>query len=248
MPCYGASGSNEPRKQPHGLPALTSRVETNAWNRLRYTLWAPVYDIVGRRFDGRRRESLRLLDPRRGERILIVGAGTGADLPYLPEGCVVIATDLTPAMLARARAHVREGIHLAIMDGHRLGARSASCDAVVLHLILAVIPDPARCLQEAARVLRPGGRIVVFDKFIRSRRPPVGLRLLNVVTRGSRFRAASRNPRRSGAPLLIDRDSPRCLRSVPTSLAAETRPLTAVHDELYSHSARRRRPRDLLLP
>jgi ubiquinone/menaquinone biosynthesis C-methylase UbiE len=190
---------------------LTSRVETNAWNRLRYTLWAPVYDIAGRRFDGRRRESLRLLDPRRGERILIVGAGTGADLPYLPAGCVVIATDLTPAMLARARAHLREGIHLAIMDGHSLAVRSGSCDAVVLHLILAVIPDPARCLQEAARVLRPGGRIVVFDKFIQSRRPPLGLRLLNVVTR-TLFTDVTRRFQdileRSGAPLLVERDSP----------------------------------------
>ena len=193
---------------------MTSRVETNAWNRLRYTLWAPVYDIVGRRFDGRRRESFRLLDPRRGERILIVGAGTGADLPYLPGECVVIATDLTPAMLARARAHLREGIHLAIMDGHSLGTRSASCDAVVLHLILAVIPDPSRCLQEAARVLRPGGRIVVFDKFIQSRRPPVGLRLVNLVTR-TLFTDVTRRFQdileRSGAPLLIERDAPALL-------------------------------------
>jgi phosphatidylethanolamine/phosphatidyl-N-methylethanolamine N-methyltransferase len=190
---------------------LTSRVETNAWNRLRYTVWAPVYDMVGRRFDRRRQESLRLLDPRRGERVLIVGAGTGGDLPYLPPECVVIATDLTPAMLARARAHLREGIHLAIMDGHSLGARSASCDAVVLHLILAVIPDPSRCLQEAARVLRPGGRIVVFDKFIQSRRPPLVLRLMNVVTR-TLFTDVTRRfediLERSGAPLVVERDSP----------------------------------------
>jgi phosphatidylethanolamine/phosphatidyl-N-methylethanolamine N-methyltransferase len=193
------------------VPALSWKVETNAWNRMRYTLWAPVYDIVGRRFDGRRRESLRLLDPRPGERVLIVGAGTGADLPYLAQGCIVVATDLTPAMLARARAHVREGIHLALMDGQSLGVRSVSCDAVVLHLILAVIPDPARCLQEAARVLRPGGRLVVFDKFIQARRPPVGLRLLNVVTR-TLFTDVTRRFQdileRSGAPLLIERDSP----------------------------------------
>jgi phosphatidylethanolamine/phosphatidyl-N-methylethanolamine N-methyltransferase len=188
---------------------VAPKVAGNAWNRIRYTLWAPLYDVVGRRFDAKRRESLRMLDARPGERILIVGAGTGADLPYVPEGCTTLATDLTPAMLVRARAHLREGIHLAIMDGHALGVPSASCDAVVLHLILAVIPDPVRCLQEVARVLRPGGRVVVFDKFIRTRRPPVVLRLVNIVT-SALFTDVTRRfediLERSGAPLVIEDD------------------------------------------
>ena len=47
-------------------------LNTNRWNRLRYTFWAPFYDLVGWGFDGRRRESLRLLDPRPGERVLVV--------------------------------------------------------------------------------------------------------------------------------------------------------------------------------
>jgi ubiquinone/menaquinone biosynthesis C-methylase UbiE len=37
----------------------------------------------------------------------------------------------------------------------------------VLHLIVAVLPHPDRCLAEAARVLKPGGRIFIFDKFLR---------------------------------------------------------------------------------
>ena len=159
------------------------RVDSNRWNRLRYTFWAPVYDTLVGAFDGKRRHSLRLLDPRPGERVLVVGAGTGADLPHLPPGCVVLATDLTPAMLTRARPRVRPGTHLAVMDGQRLAVPDASFDAVVLHLILAVIPDPVRCLQEAARSLRPGGRMVVFDKFVRAGRAPLALRAINPLAR-----------------------------------------------------------------
>ena len=185
-------------------------INTNRWNRLRYTLWAPVYDLVGRRFDRQRRDSLRLLDPRPGERVLIVGAGTGADLQHMPGGVRVVATDLTLAMLSRARPRVREGTSLAAMDGHQLGVRTASFDAVVLHLILAVIPDPVRCLQEAARVLRPGGRMVVFDKFVRGR-PPLVLRVLNLAT-NTLFTDVTRNfediLRRSATPLGIEREVP----------------------------------------
>jgi ubiquinone/menaquinone biosynthesis C-methylase UbiE len=157
-------------------------LNTNAWNRARYTLWAPLYDLAGRRFDGRRRASLQLLDLKPRERLLIVGAGTGADLPYVPPGLSVVATDLTPAMLRRGRRHLRSGAHLALMDGHRLGFGRGTIDAVALHLILAVIPDPVRCLQEVARVLRPGGRVAVFDKFAKTTTPSFGLRALNLLT------------------------------------------------------------------
>ena len=187
------------------------KINTNRWNRLRYSLWAPVYDLVGQRFNGKRRESLQLLDLRPGERVLLVGAGTGADLPYLPPGCTVVATDLTLAMLMKARPRLRPGIHLAIMDGHQLAVPAESFDAVVLHLIVAVIPDPVRCLQEVARVLRPGGRAVVFDKFVRGDRPPALLRSINLVI-GALFTEVTRNFEKilgqSGAQLRVEQDAP----------------------------------------
>lgn len=185
-------------------------LDSNRWNRARYTLWAPAYDLVVRALDRPRRESLRLLDAKPGERILIVGAGTGADLPHLHERCTVVATDLTPSMLKRARPRARAGTHLTVMDGHCLAVPSASFDGVVMHLILAVIPDPVRCLQEAARASRPGGRIVVFDKFV-GRRVPWALRALNVVVRPL-FTDLTRNfddiLSRAGVPLVVARDVP----------------------------------------
>ena len=103
------------------------------------------------------------------------------------------------------------------MDGHDLAAPAASCDAVVLHLILAVIPDPVRCLQEAARVLRPGGRVVVFDKFSRTRRPGAVLRMVNLVTR-TLFTDVTRSfediRERSGVGLRIEFDQPALLRGL----------------------------------
>jgi ubiquinone/menaquinone biosynthesis C-methylase UbiE len=155
----------------------------NAFNRLRYTLWSPGYDLVGRGFDRLRRRSLALLDLAPGERVLLIGAGTGVDLAYLPDGTEALVTDLTPAMLARARARARPGVAFAVMDGQALDLPDASFDAVILHLILAVIPDPVRCLREAARVLKPGGRIAVMDKFLADgTRASLIRRVANVVT------------------------------------------------------------------
>lgn len=158
-----------------------------------------------------RRASLALLEPKAGERLVIVGAGTGADLPYLPKGCTVLATDLTPAMLRRARPKARRGTHLAVMDGHRLAVPDGAFDGAVLHLVLAVIPDAALCLREAARALRPGGRVVVFDKFVRTRRPPAALRALNVVIRvlfTDMTRRFEDILEQSGAGLVVVRDEP----------------------------------------
>ena len=140
---------------------------SNAWHRFRYSLWASHYDRVTK-LHSQRRRSVELLAPRLGERLLIVGVGTGADLPHLPDGLEVLATDLTPAMLEKAKARARPGlaVDFRVMDGMALELPDASFDAALLHMVLEVIPDPARCLAEVGRVLRPGGRVAVFDKFL----------------------------------------------------------------------------------
>jgi|SRR5436305_367758 len=183
----------------------------NAWQRFRYTLWAPHYDRVTRLHPQRRR-SLELLALIPGERLIVIGCGTGADLPLVPEGVRVLATDLTPAMLRQAERRARPGMELKVMDGLALELPDGSFDAAILHMVLEVIPDPARCLAEAARVLCRGGRIAVFDKFLPDGHRPgplrrAGLALLDLVFTSTN-RSLAEILASSGAPLEVALDEP----------------------------------------
>jgi ubiquinone/menaquinone biosynthesis C-methylase UbiE len=147
-------------------------VDWIAWNRARYRAYAPLYDWFVGRFgfmERGRRRALELAAIRPGERVLIVAAGTGLDLPWLPPQAEVTAIDIAPAMLARftARASaLRRQVRAEVMDAARLDFPDASFDCVLLHLAIAVVPDPLATIREVARVLRPGGRVSVFDKFL----------------------------------------------------------------------------------
>jgi phosphatidylethanolamine/phosphatidyl-N-methylethanolamine N-methyltransferase len=184
---------------------------SNAWTRFRYSIWAPHYDRVTR-FPRERQRAVALLEPRPGERLLVIGCGTGADLPFLPERLEVLAIDLTPAMIRQAMAHARPGIEFRVMDGMALDLPDGSFDAAILHMVLEVIPDPARCLAEAARVLRVGGRLSIFDKFVPEgvhygplRR--AGLALIDFVFTTTNQRMEEILVR-SGAPFAVERDEP----------------------------------------
>lgn len=144
-------------------------VNTNRWNRLRYTGYVPFYDLIARRLGRGRRRALELLGVRDGERVLIVGCGTGLDLELLPRGARVTAIDLTPAMVEKTRARAAAlgmQVDARVMDAARLEFADEAFDCLVLHLILAVVPDPYATAREAARVLRRGGRVSIFDKFL----------------------------------------------------------------------------------
>ncbi len=141
------------------------------WNRLRYSFWAPWYDalVTKANFGDARRLSLQRLKLSAGAHVLLVGAGTGLDLEHLPPTMTITAIDVTPAMLRRLRRRAdRHGLKVVsrVMDGRRLDFADGSFEAVVLHLFLSVVAQPAQILREAERVLKPGGRIAVFDKFL----------------------------------------------------------------------------------
>lgn len=158
---------------------------TNRWNQFIYRLWAPIYDAsVGHFFLPGRKRALELLNLQPGERVLLVGVGTGADLPLLPAGVIATGIDLSVDMLAKARQKLPlpgRDVTLLRGDAHQLLVDEAGYDAVVFNLILSVIPDGAACLRENVRALKPGGRAVVFDKFLPDAgRLSLGRRLMNL--------------------------------------------------------------------
>jgi phosphatidylethanolamine/phosphatidyl-N-methylethanolamine N-methyltransferase len=153
--------------------------------RKSYTLIAPFYDgFLTAATRAARRRSLLPLDRERGRDVLLVGVGTGLDIPHLPAQHRYVGIDLTRAMLRRARRrHSPAPIGFVEGDAQRLPFADHSFDAAVLHLILAVVPHPGRCLAEVARVVRPGGAVLVFDKFLRPGERAAWKRALNALTR-----------------------------------------------------------------
>ncbi len=134
-----------------------------------YTLVAPFYDaFLTAATHGARRRSLAALADGPPRDVLLLGVGTGLDLPHLPTQHRYVGLDLTAAMLKRAKPRAA-GLHFSPLrgDAQRLPFRDGSFDVVVLHLILAVVPAPTFCLAEAVRVTKPGGRLLIFDKFLR---------------------------------------------------------------------------------
>lgn len=132
-----------------------------------YTLIAPFYDLAVRRVFDKTRASV-LQDFPTGSRVLVNGIGTGLDLPYLPQDNHYVGIDLTAAMLGKANGR-RNNLRLDLVQGdsQRLPFEDDSFDHAILHLILAVVPNPQQCLSEVARVVRPGGTIQILDKFLR---------------------------------------------------------------------------------
>lgn len=186
--------AREGRPDPSAPRGGAPRSIDNPLNRprpLRDKLWdlyAPFYDLFTSAIPDRVRQAyvdaLRLSP---ADRLLIVGIGTGQDIPLLPDS-VLIGIDLSSAMLARAARRMRSSPRLrgglALMDAHDLGFREASFDRVLLPLVVAVAAEPRVLLREAARACRKGGLVVMFDKFRPAGSPPSLPRvILNIFSR-----------------------------------------------------------------
>ena len=116
-----------------------------------------------------------------GGDVLEVAVGTGRNLAFYPEGIRLTGIDISPAMLEIARrtaAALGVDADLRVGDAQALEFADASFDTVVITLGLCTIPDHERAIEEAARVLRPDGRLLLLEH-VRSR--VAAVRVLQVI-------------------------------------------------------------------
>jgi ubiquinone/menaquinone biosynthesis C-methylase UbiE len=186
-------------------------IRQTALTRARYDRLAPVYDLVEaliERFSFRRWRE-RLWSRVRGERVLEVGVGTGKNMPYYPSEAQVTAIDLSEKMLAQARKRAPQldlKVDLRPMDVQRLDFPDDSFDAAVASFVFCSVPDPVLGLKELARVVKPGGQIILLEH-VRARHSILGtimdwLNPLMVRIMGANInRRTVENVRKAGLPL-----------------------------------------------
>ena len=130
-----------------------------------YDNFAAYYDRIFRPFEplylaAARRETIAELP--HNATLLEVGAGTGANFEHYPTFHTAVASELSPQMLDRARTKTTS-IALAQANAQQLPFPDDHFDAAFATLVFCSIPDPATAFRELARVVKPGGRIVLFE-------------------------------------------------------------------------------------
>lgn len=133
-----------------------------------YARWAPIYDFIcGPIFLNARRVTAHAAREV-GSSILEIGVGTGLSLGDY-DGCTeLVGIDISAPMIARAKARITNGQYpyvkeLLQMDAANLEFKDQYFDCVVGQFVITLVDNPERVLSECARVLKPGGQIILVN-------------------------------------------------------------------------------------
>ena len=184
----------------------------NSTNVLKYKRLAPIYDFIfGIFFVKGRKRAISLLNLEADDKVLLVGVGTGEDLAFIPMDCLITGVDISDAMLDKAREKARNrNVKLLNMDAEELGFEDGTFDFAILNLVLSVVENPRLAICESLRVVKGGGEILIFDKFIKDKgKVSIFRKLLNKATSmigtdiNRRFEEIT-----DGLPICIVKDEP----------------------------------------
>ncbi|MBI1368414.1 MAG: methyltransferase domain-containing protein [Planctomycetes bacterium] len=141
----------------------------------KYDVWSKFYDhTFGKLVEQRVMRAIRELRPAPGERVLDMGIGTGMTLEHYPNHVRIVGVDMSAGMLRQAAQKVeRRGltnVELVQADALRTPFADASFDHILITHVISVVHDPIGLLHEAARLVKPGGRVVLLNHFQSTRR------------------------------------------------------------------------------
>jgi ubiquinone/menaquinone biosynthesis C-methylase UbiE len=149
-----------------------------------WDLYSHIYDLLTRSYlenavkEYTKEVLLLSVGEKAVDNLLIVGVGTGECLKYINQDIQITAIDYSSSMLKKASKKLKDyhNVSLVFMDAQKLDFDDKSFDRVLMPLIVAVVEDPYACLKEVDRVLKPGAKLVIFDKFINHNESPSFIR------------------------------------------------------------------------
>jgi ubiquinone/menaquinone biosynthesis C-methylase UbiE len=137
---------------------------SKVWERTFSAIYDPLLWVAERA--GMAQQRAALLSQARGQ-VLELGAGTGLNLPHYPDRLEeLVLTEPSPPMVARLERRAKQsGTASSVMaaDAERLPFEEDRFDTVVSTLVLCTVDEPRQAIDEIARVLRPGGKLLFLE-------------------------------------------------------------------------------------
>lgn len=141
-----------------------------ATTRVIYDVQSAFYDVTfGKLVRRHIRKAIAHMEICETDKVLDVGIGTGASLPFYPRVGQIIGIDLSAGMLREARKKIREQKrdNVMVLQGNALGLPFAddTFDHVFISHVISVVSDPFLLVREAQRIAKPNARIIIVNHF-----------------------------------------------------------------------------------